>query len=234
MMTAFVAILCVSAFAATAALILPLVGRDRINTDVQVARVSRLAAVAFAGASPIAAAAVYLWLGAPELIAGERRPPRAAVLSPDERGAMIAAMVSGLASRLEANPEDAEGWRMLARSYAVLGDHEESARAWRELLTRVEGLAEDWRGYCAALLALGPGGDRKVEIDAAMRRLIAIDENDPLALYYLGEAARAEGDPATAVAHWTRLLANLPADAPVRPAIERMVAEARNAAGPRE
>ncbi len=35
---------------------------------------------------------------------------------------MIQGMVSGLAAKLEANPDDAEGWVKLVRAYAVLGD----------------------------------------------------------------------------------------------------------------
>ncbi|WP_293675783.1 c-type cytochrome biogenesis protein CcmI [uncultured Phenylobacterium sp.] len=36
--------------------------------------------------------------------------------------AMIEGMVSGLAARLAANPDDAEGWVRLVRAYAVMGD----------------------------------------------------------------------------------------------------------------
>jgi cytochrome c-type biogenesis protein CcmH len=35
---------------------------------------------------------------------------------------MIGRMVAGLAQRLQANPDDPEGWVRLVRSYAVLGD----------------------------------------------------------------------------------------------------------------
>lgn len=39
-----------------------------------------------------------------------------------QQQAMIQGMVSGLAAKLEANPDDAEGWVKLVRAYAVLGD----------------------------------------------------------------------------------------------------------------
>jgi cytochrome c-type biogenesis protein CcmH len=41
----------------------------------------------------------------------------------------IAAMVQRLASRLEANPKDIDGWVMLIRAYAVLGDKDKAAAA---------------------------------------------------------------------------------------------------------
>ncbi|MGH6915858.1 MAG: tetratricopeptide repeat protein, partial [Geminicoccales bacterium] len=40
-------------------------------------------------------------------------------MSPEERTTMIRGMVAGLAERLDKQPDDAEGWRMLGRSYQV-------------------------------------------------------------------------------------------------------------------
>jgi cytochrome c-type biogenesis protein CcmH len=48
-------------------------------------------------------------------------------LSAEERTDMISGMVASLAARLEANPQDAEGWARLIRSYMVL-DREAEAR----------------------------------------------------------------------------------------------------------
>ncbi|GER00965.1 cytochrome c-type biogenesis protein CycH [Iodidimonas gelatinilytica] len=51
----------------------------------------------------------------------------ASQMSEDERTAMITGMVDRLAAKLEARPNDFEGWLQLAKAYMVLGD-EESAR----------------------------------------------------------------------------------------------------------
>lgn len=63
-------------------------------------------------------------------------PPAAAVPAGQEE--MILGMVERLAQRLKDNPDDAEGWRMLARSYEVLGepDKAKEARAKAEALSR--------------------------------------------------------------------------------------------------
>jgi len=42
-------------------------------------------------------------------------------MSPEERAQMILGMVESLASKLEDNPEDAEGWKKLLRARQVLG-----------------------------------------------------------------------------------------------------------------
>jgi len=41
----------------------------------------------------------------------------------------VHAMVEGLAARLKAHPDDADGWRRLIRAYAVLGEKERALRA---------------------------------------------------------------------------------------------------------
>lgn len=53
----------------------------------------------------------------------------AAEMTPEERQEMIRAMVEGLAERLKDEPDDAAGWRRLARAYQVLGEIEKAADA---------------------------------------------------------------------------------------------------------
>ena len=53
----------------------------------------------------------------------------AAEMAPEDRAAMIRAMVEGLARRLADAPDDLAGWRRLARSWRVLGEAAEAARA---------------------------------------------------------------------------------------------------------
>ncbi len=56
----------------------------------------------------------------------------AAELSQTERDDMIAGMVAGLAARLEAEPNDPDGWVMLVRSYATLGEMDKAQDAYRQ------------------------------------------------------------------------------------------------------
>lgn len=58
-------------------------------------------------------------------------------MSADERTAMIEGMVSGLAARLQTEPNDADGWLRLIRSYVVLGKIDEAAEAARAALAGV-------------------------------------------------------------------------------------------------
>jgi cytochrome c-type biogenesis protein CcmH len=71
--------------------------------------------------------------------------------SPQERQAMILAMVERLAARLEGQPNDVEGWARLGRSYMVLNQPEKA----REAYARAVKLKPDDAKLKAALDAAG-------------------------------------------------------------------------------
>lgn len=205
-----------------------------------VSRTGRFAAIAVLGAAPLAAAFLYLTIGAPEALdpAGASRQSAEAPASDqaaaiaampeEERRAMIEGMVGALAERLTAEPNDPDGWRMLARSYAVLGRSAESAAAWRQLFKREEGGVDDWRQYAYELANDREAGDTSVseEMEAAFIRLREFDADDPLALFVLGHAAFNRGDKARAKVMWTRLKEILPPDTPVTPTLDRLLEQA--------
>jgi cytochrome c-type biogenesis protein CcmH len=55
----------------------------------------------------------------------------AAQLPPGQQEAMVQGMVDGLAAKLAANPKNADGWIMLMRSRAQLGEHAKAQDAYR-------------------------------------------------------------------------------------------------------
>ncbi len=68
-------------------------------------------------------------------------------LSPEERSAMIEGMVASLATRLESEPGDAEGWARLIRSYAVLDRMDDA----RNALTKARLAVADDAGKAAVV-----------------------------------------------------------------------------------
>ncbi|MFN3547613.1 MAG: c-type cytochrome biogenesis protein CcmI [Mesorhizobium sp.] len=84
----------------------------------------------------------------------------AAELSEEERADMIQVMVARLDERLRENPQDAEGWQRLVRSYLVLDRRQDA----RDALARgVEALGTDTeraRELTAFAAALGLGDDQ--------------------------------------------------------------------------
>jgi cytochrome c-type biogenesis protein CcmH len=210
---------------------------------------ARLFAAFIIGAMPVGAGFLYLELGAPYALSESGRQAAStqaedraaenaaaiAAMAPEERAAIIERMVAGLADRLARQPDDVEGWRMLARSYAALGNFAQSTDAWREAASR-SGEAEDLRELAAALLSNRDADDNQVntELKAVLEQLLAGNENDPLALYFLGHAAAQSGDADTAIAYWTKLRAALPPDSPLTPKLNGLIADASPQADARD
>jgi cytochrome c-type biogenesis protein CcmH len=148
----------------------------------------------------------------------------AEAMSPAERQEMVRGMVDGLAARLEQQPDDVEGWRMLGRSWAVLGDPAKSAEAYRQAASRAPDDVTVQVDYAEALLAQQSMDEPpSPEAVAQLRHILELDADNPIALFHLGRAAAASGDNSAAARHWQRLLARLPADTPVRMELERLI-----------
>jgi cytochrome c-type biogenesis protein CcmH len=126
--------------------------------------------------------------------------------------AMIESMVAGLAARLEENPGDLAGWERLGRSYMVLGRHEEAVRAFGMIAGARPNDAAALGQYIQALMTWLEATGQHVTDQAlvALQKLITLDPENALALYYLGQAAAERDDPAGARLYWQRLLAMMP------------------------
>jgi cytochrome c-type biogenesis protein CcmH len=87
------------------------------------------------------AGAGYLWKGTPvqpgsALAMGGGTPTadgQNGTTHPTDN-AQISAMVDKLAERLKAQPDDADGWSMLGRTYSVLGRHEDALKAYQKAM----------------------------------------------------------------------------------------------------
>ena len=109
----------------------------------------------------------------------------------DSRQAMIKGMVDGLAERLAADPGDADGWRMLARSYSVLGETAKSLAAYETLLEMRPDDTPALRGYAEALVKTVPAdGPYPPRVVAGLSRLLRSVPGDVFAQDQLAEASR--------------------------------------------
>lgn len=185
---------------------------------------SRYWAVVVAIGVPVMAAAVYLILGNPagldpRQIAGEQQ------FDPQQ----IAGMVNTLAERMEREPDNVEGWSMLARSYVVLEDYAKAAAAYAHVAERVKDdpdLLADWADVVAAR-------DRSVagEAEQIAERALELDPGHPKSRLLAGTAAYQRGDYAGASAHWERILATVPPGDPVVASLLEGINDARAKGG---
>ena len=163
---------------------------------------------------PIGAVALYLIVGHPKGINSSANPQAIAAVAPDQPGIMsqqqIAANVEKLAERLKQNPNDAQGWTMLARSYMMLERFSEAASAYDRVTALNANNADGWADYAEAL-ALASGQNLAGKPTDALNRALKIDPKNQKALDLAGSAAFQANDYRKAIEHWQKLLALLPA-----------------------
>lgn len=145
-------------------------------------------------------------------------------MSPEERAAFVQSMVDRLAERLKEQPRDEEGWLRLARAYGVQGEPEKALAAYEAGLVHLPDSVPLLTGYATALYPPGtPEAEMPEAFMAVMRRLQALDETNPQALFFLGNEAARKGDTPTARRLWTQLRDLAPADSPLREQIDRRI-----------
>src|SRR5271156_4100233 len=193
-------------------------------------------AVALGITVPIAAAALYAWLGQPEAITGSVAADTSTAASDNAphsvSGPQIEAMVQKLADRLKANPNDLQGWYMLARSYASLGRFQDSLKALdqaRRLAPNEPQLMADY----ADVLATTRGGSLEGEPAKLIQKALQLDPNNAKALALAGEQEFRNKNYQGAIDYWTRMKNALPPDAKQEQIakVEKNINQAREALG---
>lgn len=184
----------------------------------------RSAAIAVGIALPLAAIGVYWAVGEPQALAPRAAAPRPSAHALD--APQVEAMIARLAARLERQPEDAEGWAMLARSYSARQRYADAARAYAQAAARAPSDAQLLADYADAA-AMAQGRRLQGEPELLIARALAANPNHVKALSLAGSAAYEKQEYAAAMRHWQRILQLVPADAGVAGSIRRSVADAQ-------
>ncbi|HHB12629.1 MAG TPA: c-type cytochrome biogenesis protein CcmI, partial [Chromatiales bacterium] len=118
-------------------------------------------------------------------------------------------MVARLEEKLRANPDNAEGWVMLGRSYTVMNRYAEAAQAYEKANTLLEGRNADVLAAYAEALSLAQQGQTSDQIRQLTQKALALDPTQPRALWLKGFDAFQQGDYSTAVEFWELLAAQV-------------------------
>jgi cytochrome c-type biogenesis protein CcmH len=182
----------------------------------------RRTALALLIAIPLATAAGYKLLGEPRALDPLQRQAR---IAPEQ----IQEMLAGLVEKLKKNPDDSQGWVMLARSYKVLERFPEAAEAYRragKIVDQDAGLLADY----ADVLAQTQAGSLQGKPAELIGRALQIDPNEAQALLLAGAAASERQDFAAAADYWSRLLVQLEPGSEDAKTLEAAVGKARELA----
>jgi cytochrome c-type biogenesis protein CcmH len=179
----------------------------------------RGAALAIGAAVPLAALLVYFAVGNPDTLS--RQSDHGATVQ------QLETMVGRLAARLRENPDDADGWKLLGRSYAALGRFGDAADAYAKAAVRAPRDAQLLVDF-ADVLAMARGQRLAGEPEKLIQRALEIDPQNLKGLALAGTVAYERKDYAQAAAYWQRMLPLVPADSEDARMIRQNVAEAES------
>lgn len=178
---------------------------------------------------PLVAISLYLLLGSPAgLDPKQVAPPQDQAHQITEE--QIMAMVATLAQRLQQEPDNAEGWSMLARSYNAMGRFAEAADAYARLVKLVPGDAALLADY-ADTLAMSSNRSLQGAPEILIAQALAADPNNIKALALSGSAAFERRDFPAAVRQWQKILPLVPPESDIARSTQNNIGQAQQQAG---
>lgn len=182
---------------------------------------------------PLIAVILYYNIGQPEGIGtGPGQPaPTMGQSGGPRTPEQIEANVAALAKRLQTNPNDAEGWVMLARSYRSMEKFSESAGAYAKATELNPKDAELWVEY-AFVSAMANNRQMQGRPTEIINEALRLDPNNVNALQIAGRAAFQAGDYAKAIEYWEKVQPKLQSDPEVSAMIQSQIDEAKSKLGP--
>ncbi len=173
---------------------------------------------------PASTVALYLAVGSPDL---PDQPVAARECGPD---AGVDALVVCVERHLARNPDDAEGWKVVAPIYLRLGRAEDAADAYGRVMALTGETPALLTEYAGALMMAG-GGIVSRPAMTALEKAMAGDPDNMKARFIYAEGRMMEGRPQDALAVYDDILARSAADAPWIGAVTQARAIAAAAVG---
>ena len=167
---------------------------------------------------PILTVGLYLRLGAPDY--GDM--PLQARLQAQPANMDMAAALARIEGHLAQEPDDARGWEIMAQVYTRLERPGDAAKAYRNLI-RLQGASPDLLMALGQSLVFADQGRVNEEAVAAFQKVLFAEPDRLEPRFYLALAAEQQGDKATALEGYAKLLADAPADAPFTSMVQERI-----------
>jgi len=182
---------------------------------------------------PLIAIIFYVKVGEPDRITNPApvgAPPSAESAAPPERSQeQIEANVAKLAERLKSNPNDLQGWTMLARSYSSMEKYSEAANAYAKA-TELNPKDADLLAEYAFATGMAGGKSLEGKPTEIINRALKVDPENAKALQLAGSAAFQAKDYKKAIDYWQRVLKKVPPGSEVADTISARINEAKTLA----
>lgn len=209
----------------------PLLRTDAAPAEPPRRRLALLVALAL----PLAAGGGYAywgaWTGLQAALARAEAPAAETGVDPSAASAEAAGaaptadMAEAMVHRLQQQPDDAEGWRLQARSYENLGRFADAEQAYRQLERLLPPSAELLTEH-AVTLAMSLGQRLSGAPEALIERALALEPRNVQALALSGSVAFERGDYARAAAVWRQVLEAAGSDEALAASIRESIGKA--------
>lgn len=176
-------------------------------------------------AVPLVSAGLYAELGNFQAI--DPTPEMLGVQEAAPGLADIEKMVSKLAARMQANPNDAEGWMMLGKSYKYLRQYPKAAEAFGQAY-RLLGDKPELMLLYADALAFANDGQLAGKPAQLVDKALALESENISALWLGGMAKAQAGDMQAAALRWRKLVGLLPPGSQEQQEVQGLLAKAEN------
>lgn len=177
---------------------------------------------------PALAVPVYQRIGAQGII--ERLADGAAATPGAQQ--TLEAMVEGLAARMQQEPDNAEGWALLGRSYAALNRSADAVAAYRHALRLTPDDPQVLSDF-ADVLVVAHNGEFTDEVGQLLDRALAVAPHFPKALWLRGHWRYRQADYTGAITDWQSVMAELPPGDENRATVQQQIGMAQMQLGQR-
>ena len=202
---------------------------EAADKKTKAAAAGRGAAYAVALALPVVAVALYLLVGNSAALSGV--PPQSLPASSLPRDGQMSqqqidANVAALAKRMEANPNDADGWAMLGRSYLNLEKYNEASNAYAKAAALKKDDADLLTEYAFAL-AMTNGRQLQGRPAELIKQALRIAPENPKVLQLAGTAEFEAKNYKQAIVYWQKLLDKTSGNPELAQSISKRIDEAK-------
>ena len=142
----------------------------------------------------------------------------------------INAMVEKLAQKMAQNPQDPQGWIMLARSYKVLKRYPDAVSALRKARALL-GDEPQTLLQLADVIAMQNGGSLLGEPTELVANALALDANNDMGLWLYGLANAEEGKFGEAIDNWKKLQTHYKTNDADYTEVQKLIDQAKEALG---
>lgn len=174
---------------------------------------------------PVTTLLLYQGVGTPAAI---NLPETPAALAED---ADINQLLAQLQARMDAEPDDVEGWLLLGRSYRSMQRFDEALAAFEAARVRAPNEPVVAVELAEARMFTSPPGQPDPTVEPLLQEALDVDPNLQKALWLAGMIAAQSGDDPRAVQYWERLMTQLEPGSAVAGSVNQQLMAARERLG---